>query len=259
VTATRTAEGVELAYRTTGTGADVVFLHGWAGSGAYFDETIAALDQTRTRATTFDLRGHGRSPEGGAAWSLDEIGADAVAVMDAAGIDTAVLVGFSMSGKFAQYVSCVAPERVRGQILVAGVPAGEIPLPAELLDDWYARAGNETRMVDLMRELVPGPMDDDALARFGREAALVSRQALEGSMNACIATSFADRVAGMTTPTLVVGGAHDPMFPPDALRAGMVDAIPGARLAVLDCSHEIPLEKPVELAAVIEAFLAGIR
>jgi pimeloyl-ACP methyl ester carboxylesterase len=39
----------------------------------------------------------------------------------------------------------------------------------------------------------------------------------------------------------------------------MVDQIPGARLAFLDCGHEIPLEKPLEFAAVIEAFIAGLR
>ena len=101
-------------------------------------------------------------------------------------------------------------------------------------------------------------MDEDALARFGREAALVPREVLEGTMSACIATSFADRVPGVSTPTLVVGGAHDPIFTPDGLRTTMVDAIPRARLALLDCSHEIPLERPRELAAVIEAFLAGL-
>jgi 3-oxoadipate enol-lactonase len=258
VTTPGAEEGTQLAHRSVGAGRDVLFLHGWAGSGAYFDETIDHLDLSRTRATTFDLRGHGRSPDGESAWSLDLVAEDALAVMDAAGIERAVLVGFSMSGKFAQYIACVAPERVAGQILVAGAPAGEIPLPAELLDDWYGRAGSAERMVDLMREFVPGPADELALERFGREAALVPRAALEGSMTACISTSFADRLAGLATPTLVVAGAHDPLFGPDALRPSVVDTIPGARLAVLECGHEIPFERPLELAAAIEAFLAGL-
>jgi pimeloyl-ACP methyl ester carboxylesterase len=259
VPVTRVVDDVELAFRTTGTGDDVLFLHGWAGSGAYFEETVGQLDPARTRATTFDLRGHGRSGDGSSAWSLDLIAQDTLSVMDAAAIERAVLVGFSMSGKFVQYVACVAPERVRGQILVAGVPAGEIPLPPEMLDDWYARAGSAERMVELIRALVPGPVDEDALARFGREAALVPREVLEGTMTACIASSFADRLAEFSTPTLVVGGVQDPIFTPDSLRSTMVEAIPQARLALLECSHEIPLERPRELAALIEAFLAGLR
>ena len=68
-----------------------------------------------------------------------------------------------------------------------------------------------------------------------------------------------ERLATLTTPTLVVGGLHDTIFTPDLLREAIVAQIPGARLALLDCGHEIPLEKPRELAALLEAFLAGLQ
>jgi pimeloyl-ACP methyl ester carboxylesterase len=58
--------------------------------------------------------------------------------------------------------------------------------------------------------------------------------------------------------TLVIGGRHDPMLSPDTLRQAIVGPIPRARLALLDCGHEIPLEKPQETAALLEAFLAGL-
>jgi pimeloyl-ACP methyl ester carboxylesterase len=77
-------------------------------------------------------------------------------------------------------------------------------------------------------------------------------------MRAVACTSFAERVAGLRTPTVVVGGLHDAMFAPDALRTGVAAPLPGARLALLDCGHEIPLERPGELAALLEAFLAGL-
>ena len=48
------------------------------------------------------------------------------------------------------------------------------------------------------------------------------------------------------------------MFPPDALRAAVVAPLARARLALIDCGHEIPIEAPRELAALIEAFLAGL-
>jgi pimeloyl-ACP methyl ester carboxylesterase len=57
--------------------------------------------------------------------------------------------------------------------------------------------------------------------------------------------------------TLVVGGLHDPMLAPDFLRQEVVQKIPGARLALVDSGHEIPIELPGELAALIEAFMAG--
>jgi hypothetical protein len=47
------------------------------------------------------------------------------------------------------------------------------------------------------------------------------------------------------------------MFSVDLLRATIVEPIPGARLAIVDCGHEIPLDRPRELAAIIEAYLAA--
>ena len=208
--------------------------------------------------SSFDLRGHGASDKATTDFSLDRLAADTLAVMDATGLDEAVIVGFSMSGKFAQYVACIEPSRVRGQVLVAGAPVGEIALPDEMLDDWYSRAGSAERMIELVRTFVAAPVDEATLERFGRDAAAVPRSALEGTMSACITTSFIDRLATMTAPTLVVGGLHDTIFTPDLLRDAIVAQIPGARLALLDCGHEIPLEKPRELAALIEAFLAGL-
>jgi pimeloyl-ACP methyl ester carboxylesterase len=256
----QTDDGVSLAYRSVGDGTvGVLFIHGWAGSGAYFDETIGYLDPGSTRAVTFDLRGHGASDKETTDYSLERIARDTIAVMDAAGLDTAVIVGYSMSGKFALYVTCSEPSRVLGQVLVAGSPASEIPLPDELLSDWYSRAGNAEQMVELVRGVVAGAVDENALARFGRDAAVISRPALEGTMSACLETSFVDRLSAIAAPTLVVGGLHDQIFTPDVLREGMVAPIPGARMAILDCGHEIPLERPRELAAVLEAFIAGVR
>ena len=48
------------------------------------------------------------------------------------------------------------------------------------------------------------------------------------------------------------------MFAPELLRAAVVAPLPGARLALVDAGHEIPIELPRELAALIEAFLAGL-
>jgi pimeloyl-ACP methyl ester carboxylesterase len=255
----QTDDGVSLAYRSIGDGPiGILFIHGWAGSGAYFDETIDYLDPARTRAVTFDLRGHGASDKETTAYSLDRIAADMLAVMDAAGIDQAVIVGYSMSGKFALYLTCIEPSRVLGQVLVAGSPASEIPLPDEMLSDWYSREGNAEQMVELVRGFVAGPVDEAALERFGRDAALIPRSALAGTLGACIETSFADRLPAIAAPTLVVGGLHDQVFTPDVLREGMVAQIPGARLALLDSGHEVPLERPRDFAAVLEAFLAGL-
>ena len=60
----------------------------------------------------------------------------------------------------------------------------------------------------------------------------------------------------IATPALVIGGLHDAMFTPDLLREAVVAPLAGARLALLDAGHEIPVELPGQLAGLIEAFVA---
>lgn len=255
-----TDDGVSISYASAGEGPpNLLCLHGWAGSGRYFDATIQRLDLTRVRVVTFDLRGHGRSDAAAEGYTLDRIAADALAVADAAGLDEFVVLGYSMGAKFGQYLALVAPERVRGLFLLAGCPVGEIPLPAELTEDWLGREGDAGRMAEIAELYSSNAIEPQLLERFGQDAARVGRVALEGSLNAAVATSFADRVGAIAAPTVVVGGIHDGMFTPDLLREAVVGPLPGARLALLDAGHEIPIELPRQLAALIEAYLAGLH
>src|SRR5262245_23856440 len=196
----RSAAGVEISYRVAGAPPPtLLFLHGWAGSGAYFDLLLDELDLSRLQAVTYDLPGHGGSADGDGSFSLDGISANAIAVADAAGAETFVLVGYSMGGRFAQYVSCEHSERVLGQILVAGAFATEMTLPPELLEDWYGRAGNAKRLVELEQGLASQPVSDEVWEAIGRDAARVPLAALQGRMEVTISTSFADRLASCQT------------------------------------------------------------
>jgi pimeloyl-ACP methyl ester carboxylesterase len=253
-------DGVAISYATAGEGPPhLLFMHGWAGSGRYFDATLAHLDLTRLGAVTYDLRGHGASDPSSDGYAIERIAADALAVADAAGLGEFVVVGFSMSAKFCQYVSVMAPDRVSGQIMIAGCPAGAIPLPSEMTDDWFGRAGDPVRLAQVAEQFMTRPVAAELMERFGRDAATIGRAALEGTLRTATDSSFADRLASIMGPSLVIGGSGDPMFPPDMLRDAVVPPLAGARLALIDCGHEVPLEAPAELAALIEAFLAGSR
>jgi 3-oxoadipate enol-lactonase/4-carboxymuconolactone decarboxylase len=260
MTTTLSSEGVEVAYRSVGTGPpDLLFLHGWAGSAAYFEESFGALDLQRARAIGIDLSGHGESPSHDAEWSLDGIDVAVLSVANAAGSERFVSVGYSMGAKFALHLAVTHPDRVAALVLVSGSPAATIPIPAEVLDDWYSRAGDAGAMKDLIVPFLTGPVDEAAHDRFAREAARVPRAALEGSLKLTVESDFAAALPAIAVPTLVIAGTRDTLFTPELLRESLVDQIPGARLALVDCGHEVPLERPGEFAALIEAFLAGLR
>jgi pimeloyl-ACP methyl ester carboxylesterase len=255
----RSTDDVEIAYRVAGEGpVDVLFMHGWAGSGRYFDQTVGCLDPSRLRMITFDLRGHGDSGRTDSGYTLDQIADDAVAVADAVGSQRFVVVGFSMSGKFAQYLACEHPDRVAGQVLVAGCPAFALPLPPEVLADWFGREGDAARMAEIPRMYASQPVSEEVLDRCGADAAVVPLVALRGTIELVTAASFADRLAATTVPTVVVGGRDDVIFTPEALTDGVVAPVRGARLELLDCGHEIPIERPREVPALIDEFASDL-
>lgn len=255
----QTNDDVRIAYESRGEGPlTLLFLHGWSGSGAYFDETLKHLDLTGLRTVTFDLRGHDDSDQTKHDYSDERIAQDALAVADAVQAQQFIAVGFSMSGRFAQYLSVLAPARVRGQVLVAGCPAAPVPIPDEVRRDWVARVGDAEQLAQVTAMFTTKPVAPNVLEQVGRQAAKAAAVALDETLKTCMHASFIDRLAAVQIPALVVGGIHDTLFTPEVLAQGVVAPLRRARLALLDCNHEIPIEQPRELAALLQAFVAGL-
>jgi non-heme chloroperoxidase len=253
-----TDDGVTLSYQVNGNGSTtVLYMHGWAGSGAQFDEVIGDLDLNALRIVTMDLRGHGDSEKTMTPFGLDRIADDVWAVANVVGAAKIVLVGFSMSGKFAQYVALRQPDRVSGLVLLAGFPASEMAFPQEVVRDWVARAGDRDRLRQVITSFVSEPVDPAVFDRYVDDAAKVPAPVLECTLQTCIGTSFVDRVESLTMPTLIVGGKRDFYFPPEAV-AQLARHLPCARGICLDCNHEVAMERPRELAHLLEAFLCGV-
>lgn len=256
----RTQDGVYLSYKTFGSGpTSVLFMHGWGGSGGYFDELFKYLDLTGLRLIVYDLRGHGASDKAATGYTLDTFAQDAMAVADHAKADKVVLVGYSMSSKFAQYVACVYPERISGLILIGPIPAAAMPIPDELRSDWVNRAGNREKMMEVTRMFLTQPVREEVIERWGDDAAKIPPIALDQTLKMCSDNAFDDRLSAIQIPILVVAGIHDGLLPPDAVRQLIMPPLPRARLVLLDCNHEIPLEKPQELTGLLQAFLAGLQ
>jgi 3-oxoadipate enol-lactonase len=254
--ATRTDDGVSIAYRTRGTGPrNLVFLHAWSASGSYFDETIASLDPTAMRAITLDLRGHGDSGKPDTELTWDRFARDVFAVADEVGADAFVAVGHSMGGKLAQYLPLVEPPRVQALVLVASPSAGELPTPT-FVQEWIGLAGDPQQFVDTtITPFLRRPVPEHVLRRFGENAARIPRTYLERTMNLVSSTSFIERLDSVRIPALVVSSAQDPIH---STERDIVASLPNARIEILDSGTEIPMELPAELAHLIEDFVAAL-
>ncbi len=104
----------------------VVCMHGVTLDHGAFAAQVPALAAAGYRAVAWDMRGHGESrPAGDERFSIRLVAEDLGALLDAEGIDRAVLVGQSFGGSVAQYFHRLQPERVAALVLVGAPALGE--------------------------------------------------------------------------------------------------------------------------------------
>jgi pimeloyl-ACP methyl ester carboxylesterase len=258
----RTDDGVSIAYNAAGNGPRTLLaLHGWggAGSGHSWRDVTRHLDLANLKMVALDLRGHGESDRPDAGFTLDRFGRDVLAVADSVGAERFVIVGYSMSGRLAQWISCHYPARVLGQILIAPAPPSVLSLPEELLESWLRDTGDREKFEPWMRQFTSEPLPEEIIDTYFNDVARASLTAKRETFRMCCRDDFSAAVASTVAPTLVIAGNQDPIFSPEFLRQEVVARIAGARLTCVDCGHEIPVERPAQAAALIEAFLAGLR
>ena len=122
------SEGVQIHFHVEGTGPPLVLLHGFGVSGDAWrtgGHVEALSDQFQV--ITMDARGHGRSnkPHGPAAYSLPKRVRDVTSVLDAVGVESACILGYSLGGITAFGVSTYAPQRLRSAIVLGAHPYSE--------------------------------------------------------------------------------------------------------------------------------------
>ncbi len=97
----------------------LVLLHGWSATSDINWLTSYDLFAERSRVIAMDHRGHGRGPRVAKRFRLQDAADDVVALLDAIGVESAVVVGYSMGGAVAQLLWRRHPERVAGMVLCA--------------------------------------------------------------------------------------------------------------------------------------------
>jgi 3-oxoadipate enol-lactonase len=240
-----------------GRGDPVVLVHGLGDDHRAWRRVVAPLMLTR-RVVLYDLRGHGGSPLGDADGSLAQLGADLVEVLDDAGLDRAVVAGFSLGGTIAMRAAIDAPERVAALALV-----GTSSRVNKAARGWYEERAAMVEDDDPeLRKTLDGDTEDvyrnrpeeiEAGLRIRRESTADPR----GFANACLAMAslnerpLDDELGAIGVPTVIVAGDADQHCPPRASEI-IAEKIPGATMQVLeDTGHPLPVERPDDVADAI--------
>ena len=256
-------DGVRLHYEVTGrpSGPPVLLIQGLGADKHGWDLQRLALMCTH-RAVAFDNRGAGRSDKPHGTYSLDQMAADAVAVMDHAGVESAHVVGASMGGAISQILALTYPERVRSLTLTC-TSCRNHEWRRQLLASWAlaarergmgAMTGEAARWVigpRSFRRLMPaigwlGPL------AFGRPA-----HAFAAQVDAILAADDSTRelLGTIEVATLVVVGNQD-ILTPRGDSEELADLIPTAELVVISgAAHGLMIEHASTYNRVLVDFL----
>jgi pimeloyl-ACP methyl ester carboxylesterase len=237
------AGGVELSVTDDGDGPAVLLLHGLTATRRYVVMGSTALQRGGHRVVAFDARGHGRSSPGPAAeaYGYELLAADALAVMDALGIERAVLAGASMGAHTLLRVALTAPARVAGLVVITPAYDGD---PSEVegrFDRWDAlaaglRAGGVEGFLDAYGvPPVALGLRDTVLKVIRQRLALHEHpDAVADALQAVPRSRPFERLEALRAigaPTVVVASSDgaDPEHP-EAIGRAYAETIPGARL-----------------------------
>lgn len=257
-------DGVPIAFEESGTGVPVLLIAGQATGMNGWGPFARAL-ASEHRVIVFDHRGIGDSGLGDPArYSTRLFADDGLAVLDAAGVAAAHVIGHSMGGRVAQWLAADHPGRVRKLVLVGTTAsdrvrdAGEAAEAAEAEQRRDPRvvadllSGDRARMLPLFFDADWAEANPEAVAGFFDRVA--SRPALRGHFAASRDHDAREVLGRIRAETLVVHGRADALTPIGQARL-LAGAIPRARLLELDARHGLHLDTPAVLTAV-RAFLA---
>jgi pimeloyl-ACP methyl ester carboxylesterase len=254
-----------------GSGPPILLLHAGVADLRAWDAMVAPLVAAGYRVIRYDARGYGRSITDDVEFSPRD---DLRAVLDAAGVSRAALVGNSRGGALAFDTAIESPERV---VAVVGVGAGVRGFDGGSTPDEDAinaayEAVDEAEPFDAvaLTDFETGVWGDGPGQPVGRLRA--DARALLGEMNlplndparvkgteTRLEPHAADRLGELRCPVLAVAGALD--FSDVAVTARMLeDEAPNARAVIWDdVAHMIGMEQPERLAAAIASFLEPIE
>jgi 3-oxoadipate enol-lactonase len=259
-----TANGISVNYTLEGpANAPVVTMsHSLATDLSMWDPTVPAL-KDRFRILRYETRGHGATEAPKAAYTLDQLADDALALLKALGIQRTHWVGLSMGGMIGQTLALKAPE----VFLSLSLCDTSSRIPAEAKPLWQDRIrtaetqGMEPLVQPTLERWFTAPFRERRKDVIDKVATMIRNTPPAGYAGCCHAISaldLTDRISAIKTPTTVIVGEDDPGTPVAASRV-MHEKIGGSRLVIIPAAaHLANMEQPEAFNKALAGFLTSL-
>jgi pimeloyl-ACP methyl ester carboxylesterase len=239
-----------------GSGAAVIFSHGYLMDHEMFEPQVAALSG-EFRCITWDERGFGQT-EVHDAFTYWDSADDALGLLTHLGIDAAFLVGMSQGGFISMRAALRAPQRVRGLGLIdtqAGVEAEEVrPLFEAMATDWETNGASDA-LTDAVAGMIMSPGYDHSgwVAKWQALARENVRQPFRTLMDR---DDLSDRVSEIGAPVIIFHGEEDASIPMEKAEY-LEREIPNceALVRIAGAGHAANLSHPDEVNGPLREFL----
>ena len=250
--ATLNRDGVNLYYEVEGDGPAILLTHGFGASSSMWRGQMDAF-RDRYRIIAWDMRGHGNtdSPDDAGEYSEPATLADIAAILDACGVESAIVGGLSLGGYMSLAFNLAHPERTRALMLFDTGPGYNNPKGREGWNQFAIRRAEAFETQGL------ASLGDSAEVKAARHR---SADGLAKAARGMLTQRDASVIQSLTSidkPTLVVTGADDQNFL--AAHSYMSENIPGAmNFMIDDAGHAANIDQPEAFNAAVEAFLASL-
>ncbi|NUT54398.1 MAG: alpha/beta fold hydrolase [Thermoleophilia bacterium] len=246
---------MRIAWERRGAGEPLLLIHGLGYARWGWEPVLEQLARS-FGVILFDNRGIGESDAPPGPYTVPELAADALQVLDEAGVERAHVLGTSLGGMVAQELALASPQRVDRLVLACTTPGGpeSFPMPERTVQ---LMTGGAT-----LRQFVENALADGAEPELV-ERILRHREATAQPFEAWAAQAAAgagfdalDRVAEIAAPTLILHGTEDAVV--DSRNTALLALrIPDARVELFPGGgHLFFWEQPDRFAAVVTEFLA---
>ena len=262
----RATDGIRLHYEVLGrsSATPVLMIQGLGADKHGWDMQRLPLAM-QYRVIALDNRGAGRSDKPFGHYSLEQMADDAIAVLDAVGVEKAHIVGASMGGAITQIIGLKYPERVMS-LTLACTACRNHPWRRELLNGW-ATAATENGIGAMTREAARWVIGPRSFRRLLPAFGWLGPLAMGRTSHAFVAQvkaildvddSISDQLVNVTAPTLVLVGNQD-ILTPRGDSEEIAERMPNAELVVISgAAHGFMVEHASTFNKVLLEFLGRV-
>jgi 3-oxoadipate enol-lactonase len=246
---------VKLAWERNGEGAPLLLIHGLGYARWGWEPVVEPLARSFD-VILFDNRGIGESDAPAGPYTAADLAADALQVLDEAGVGRAHVLGTSLGGMVAQELALAAPERVDRLVLVSTTPGGSeaFPMPEQTVK--LMTSGASLRQ--FVENALAPEADDELVERIlgHRERTAQPFEAWSAQAAAGATFDALDRIGAIAAPTLVLHGTEDAVV--DSRNTALLALrIPDARVELFPGGgHLFFWEQPERFVKVVTEFLS---